>query len=129
VRLALLVVGATLTACQTTTSATQVTADAADADAAAALDVEAFLLRLNPVGPRGDVLYMGASEGCHYVAANVDVPHLMAAINRTEPTSCAPLSDPAWGECPFGAVYATKDRSDCICRATGKPVKKMTCPK
>ena len=93
------------------------------------IDVAAFPARLNPELPGGMVLYMGGGEGCHGIPASVDVPDLMAAINESEPTTCAPLTDPAWKECRFGAVYARPDRSKCVCRATGTPARTMACPR
>jgi hypothetical protein len=98
------------------------------ADAAPGLDVGAYPTRLNP-SANGKVLVMGASEGCHYVAGDVDIYGLMAAINASEPTSCEPMSDPAWQTCRFGEVYAKADKSECICRVGGKDPKTMTCPK
>ena len=93
------------------------------------IDVAAFPARLNPELPGGMVLYMGGGEGCHGILASVDVPDLVAAINKSEPTTCAPLTDPAWKECRFGAVYARPDRSKCVCRATGTPARTMACPR
>jgi hypothetical protein len=85
-------------------------------------------VRLNPFA-NGHVLVMGGAEGCHNVSADVDVQDLMAAINKTEPTSCDAMSDPAWQTCRFGEVYAKADKSECICRVGGKDPKTMTCPK
>jgi hypothetical protein len=90
-------------------------------------DISGYPLRLNPEHG-GLAVYMGGSEGCHNVPANVDVAGLMEAINETEPASCALLSDPAWRECPFGAVYAKPDATACVCRTTGAAPKPMRCP-
>jgi len=97
-------------------------------DASSTLDVSAYPLRLNP-SANGKILVMGGAEGCHYVAGDVDIDKLMDAINKSEPTSCDALSDSAWQTCRFGEAYAKADKSECVCRASGKEPKTMTCPK
>ena len=96
---------------------------------ASMVDLLAFPARVNPEMVGGLVLYMGGGEGCHAIPATVDVEGLMVAINKDCGTSCAPLADPAWRECPYGAVYAKPDRSGCVCRTSDKAPRQMTCPK
>jgi hypothetical protein len=101
----------------------QTSADAS----ASAIDPNAYPLRLNP-SANGQILVMGGAEGCHNVPGDVDLGALMGAINKSEPTSCDALSDPAWQTCRFGEVYAKADKSECICRSGGKEPRTMTCP-
>lgn len=110
--------------CRTTDEATGTSGPGAP------LDVSSYPKRLNPTAASGLVLYMGKGEGCHWVQAAVDVPGLMDAINKTEPASCDLMADPAWRQCPFGAVHANRAGSACICRTSGAPAVPMAaCPK
>jgi hypothetical protein len=84
---------------------------------------------MNPGSKDGTVIVMGGAEGCHNIAADVAVEGLMAAIDKSEPTSCESLSDPVWQTCRFGEVYAKADKSECVCRIGGKDPKVMSCPK
>jgi hypothetical protein len=130
VRHALLVLlaGSLVAACRAGSNGGQAGAEAAGEGSVETIDPNTYPTRLNPTGPGGKVLYMGDTEGCHLVSAGVDVPDLMAAINSTEPTGCGQMAHEAWKECRFGAVFANRDLSACICRATGKPAREMSCP-
>ncbi len=110
-------------------SACHVGDQTADAGAVSNLDVSAYPSRMNPGSKDGTVIVMGGAEGCHNIPADVAVPGLMAAIDKSEPASCERLSDPVWQTCRFGEVYAKADKSDCICRIAGKEPKAMSCPK
>jgi hypothetical protein len=53
----------------------------------------------------------------------------MAAINRSEGTSCnAFRGDLAWKACERGAVYASRARTECICRRSDASPMVVPCP-
>jgi hypothetical protein len=92
--------------------------------------IQALPKRVNPVLPGGQALYMGAGEGCHAIAADVEPDALMAAINKSEGTSCDGFrGDPAWQACPWGAVYSDNAGRECICRTSAAVPKIIPCPK
>ena len=87
-----------------------------------------YPIRRNPKGPDGRVLYMGGTEGCHWVDPGVVPATLEDAINATEPTSCLGLEDPVWRECPFGGVFEKEHSPECLCRSTRATKTMARCP-